>query len=62
MGFPRQGYWSELSFATPEDLPDPGIELASPALVGGFLTTVPLGKPESLFSVQFSSVQSLVYW
>ena len=30
------------------DLPDPGIELtspASPALAGGFFTTVPPGKP-----------------
>ena len=25
--------------ATPEDLPDPGIEPVSPALAGGFLTT-----------------------
>ena len=26
------------------DLPGPGLELVSPALVGGFLTTVPPGK------------------
>ena len=26
------------------DLPGPGIEPVSPALVGGFLTTVPVGK------------------
>ena len=26
MGFPRQEYWSELPFATPGDLPDPGID------------------------------------
>ena len=33
----------------PGDLPDPGIEptsVASPALAGGFFTTVPTGKPE----------------
>ena len=30
MGFLRQGYWSGLLFLSPEDLPDPGIELASP--------------------------------
>ena len=46
MKFSRQEYWSWLPFLTPGDLPDPGIEpLASPALAGGFFTTVPLGKP-----------------
>ena len=30
MGFPRQGYWSELPFPAPGDLPDPGIEPVSP--------------------------------
>ena len=30
---------------TPGDLPDPGIELASPALAGGFFTSEPSGKP-----------------
>ena len=29
MGFPRQEYWSGLSFPSPVDLPNPGIELAS---------------------------------
>ena len=39
VGFPRQGYWSELPFAPPRDLPNPGIKLtspAAPALAGGF--------------------------
>ena len=39
MGFPRQKYWSRLPFPSPGDLPDPGIEPASPALAGGFFTT-----------------------
>ena len=42
MGFCRQEYWSGLPFASPEDLPDPGIKpssLTSPALAGGFFTT-----------------------
>ena len=30
MEFSRQDYWSGLSFPPPRDLPDPGIELASP--------------------------------
>ena len=32
MGFSRQEYWSGLPFPSPEDLPDPGIELGSPTL------------------------------
>ena len=47
MGFPRQEYWSGLSFFPPRDLPDPGIEPVSPvspALAGGFVTTQPPGK------------------
>ena len=31
--------------SSPEDLSDPGIEPMSSALVGGFFTTVPPGKP-----------------
>ena len=48
MGFPRQEYWNELPFLSAGDLPDPGIKpwSWSPALLGGFFTTVPLGKPE----------------
>ena len=30
-GFPRQEHWSGLPFPSPGDLPDPGIELGSPA-------------------------------
>ena len=32
------------SFRPPGDLPDPGMELASAALAGGFFTTKPLGN------------------
>ena len=32
MGFPRQEYWSGMPFPSPGDLPNPGIEPASPAL------------------------------
>ena len=32
MGFSRQEYWSELSFPSPGDLPNPGMETRSPAL------------------------------
>ena len=44
-GIPRQEYRSGLPFPSPGDLPDPGIEHASPALAGIFFTTEPPGKP-----------------
>ena len=56
---PRQEYWSGPLFPSPGDLPDPGIESASPALTGKFFTTVSPGKPSRWVSVQFSSVQLL---
>ena len=42
--FSRQEYWSGLPLSTPEDHPDPEIKHTSPALAGGFFTTVPSGK------------------
>ena len=36
-----------MPFPSPEDLPDPGIELASPALAGVFFTAEAAGKPKS---------------
>ena len=45
MEFPRQEYWNEWPFPTPGDLPDSGINPVSPALAGGFFTTVPPGEP-----------------
>ena len=41
MGFPRQEYWSGLPFPSLEDLPDPGIELRSPALQADSLPSEP---------------------
>ena len=58
MGFPRQEYWSAWPFPSPGDLPDPGIEPASPALAGGFFTTAPAGKP-FLPPLQVPSLESL---
>ena len=45
VGFSQQEYWSGLLFLSPGNLPDPEIELTSPALAGGFFTAVPPGKP-----------------
>ena len=44
MGFPRQEYWSGLSFPFPGDLPEPGIQLVSPTLQVDSLPTEPPGK------------------
>ena len=49
MGFSRQGYWSELRFLIPENLPNPGIEPVSPespALAGTFLILCHLGSQQ----------------
>ena len=52
MGFPRQEYWSGLSFPPPGDHPDPGTEpssLESPALACGFfITNAPWEVPKGL--------------
>ena len=45
MGFPRQEYWSELSFSSPGDLPDPGMEPASPDWQADSLLLSHLGSP-----------------
>ena len=67
--FPRQEYWSGLSFPSPGDLPDPGVEptsLVSPALAGRFFTTVPCEKSshfETLENISLWSFRNeIVYW
>ena len=46
------------------DLPRPGLEPVSPALAGGFLTTVPPRKPATAdFDVwNYKSLGSSLYW
>ena len=46
MEFSRQEYWRGLPSPSPVNLPNTGIKSMSPALSGGFFTTVPPGKPE----------------
>ena len=66
MGFPRQEYWGGLSFPSPGDCPDPGMEpvfLMSPALAGMFFTTCPSGKPFFLYTkVSKIPTEFLFYW
>ena len=48
MGFSRQEYWNVLPFPSPGDLPEPGIEPGSPALLADSLSSEPLGKSHYL--------------
>ena len=51
MEFFRQEYWSGLSFPYPGDLPDPGLEPRSPALLDSLLTEPPGLNSSSEFTV-----------
>ena len=48
IGFPRQEYWSRLPFPPPGDLPDPGIEPASPGFPALQAGSLPLSCGGSL--------------
>ena len=50
MEFSGQEYWSRLPFPSPGDLPNPGIELTSPALAGKFFTTSPTWEALSIYA------------
>ena len=47
MEFFRPEYWSGKPFASPEDLPKPGIEPRSPTLQADSLQSEPPGKPKN---------------
>ena len=59
MRLARQDYWNELSFPSTGDLPNPGIEIMSPALVGRFFTTVPSRKPSYISRYRYNFVHHL---
>ena len=44
----KQEYWSELSFPSPGDLPDGGVEPTSPTLQVDSLLSEPPGEPEEV--------------
>ena len=50
MGLSRLEYWSGLPFPSPEELSEPEIKPASPALAGGFFTNSHQGSPTYSFS------------
>ena len=55
MGYPRQEYWSGLSFSSQGDLPDQGIQPESPALTGIFFTTEQRGTISNKGNIIVSS-------
>ena len=62
MGFPRQEYWNGLSFPSPEDLPDLGIEPQSPALQADSLPSKLQGSCPSLSPIICSNSCPLSQW
>ena len=58
MGFSGQEGWSELPFPSPEDFPDPWIELGSPSLQADSLLSEP---SEKLISLIISFQNSLLF-
>ena len=55
MEFSRQEYCSGLSFPSPRDLPDPGVEPRSPALQGNSLLSEPLFSKVKWSEVKWKS-------
>ena len=51
MGFSRQEHWSGLPFPSPGNLPDPGVELRSPALQAESLPSEPPGYTTEYYSL-----------
>ena len=52
MWFSSQEYWSGMPFPSPRDLPDPGIELGSPALQADVLPSEPSDRVGRYFLIQ----------
>ena len=61
MRFPRQEYWSGLSFPSSGDLPHPGTEPVSPALAGIFFPTESPGKLMSVYKSILTKKFFLIY-
>ena len=62
MGFSRQEYWSGLPLPSPGDLPDPGIELGSPALQEDSLPTELRGKPSQHLQIFVNWVKRILHF
>ena len=62
MGFSRQEYWSGLPFSSPGDLPNPGIELGSPAVQTDALPSEPPEKPYWVLGTKYHVGLSHLLW
>ena len=62
MGFPKEEYWNGLSFPTPGDLPDPGIEPGSLALQADSLPSEPIGSYSSNSGEGMATHSSILAW
>ena len=60
MEFSKQEFWSGLSFPSPGDLPDPGIEPGSLALQADALLSEPPGNPQA-YNYVFTYTQIYMY-
>ena len=60
MGFSRQEYWSVLPFLSPGDLPNPGIEPASPTLQAESLLSEPPGKGSFFTKKKKNGVKKII--
>ena len=58
MGLSKQDYWSGLTFPSPGDLSDSGIETQSPALAGGVFITEPPGKCQHILSHRYAVISA----
>ena len=58
MGLSRQEYWSGLSFPSPGDLPDPGIEPRSPVWQADSLSTELQEKPSWGYRIRYIGKRS----
>ena len=61
LGFSREEYWSGLLFPSPGDLPDPGIEPASPAFQADSLPAELTAKPILYIVVCVFYTQQCIY-
>ena len=62
MGFSRQECWSGLPFPSPEDLPNPGIELRSPALQADTLVAQTVKRLPAMQKTWVSPWVGKVFW
>ena len=48
-----------MPFPSPGDLPNRGMEFASPAVAGGFLTSEPQGKPLGVWTSTYKFIEGV---